>query len=229
MSSAGRPRAVVFDLDGLMFNTEELYQDVGTELLRRRGCAFGPDLLDAMMGRPNRVALGIMIDWHGLSATVDELSRETDEIFPGILDARLAPMPGLLELLAALESAEVPKAIATSSGRRFVDNVLARFSLAPRFEFILTAESVIEGKPHPEIYHKAVVGFELPAREVVVLEDSANGCRAAVAAGARVVAVPGGHSLRHDFCGAEFVAETLGDRRIYDLLGLTSARSRGSS
>ena len=223
MSRADVPQAVVFDLDGLMFNTEELYQDVGAELLRRRGQQFTPDLLDAMMGRPNRVALQIMIDWHRLSATVDELSRETDEIFPPILDARLSPMPGLLDLLAALERQGVPKAIATSSGRRFVDNVLSRFDLAPRFQFILTAESVTQGKPHPEIYQKAAAGFGLSPASVAVLEDSANGCRAAVAAGMRVVGVPGGHSLTHDFSGAEFVAQSLHDARIYQLLDLPVA------
>ncbi|HEY4311483.1 MAG TPA: HAD family phosphatase [Pirellulales bacterium] len=221
MSSSASPRAVVFDLDGLMFNTEELYQDVGAELLRRRGCEFGADLLDAMMGRPNHVALQIMIDWHELSATVDDLSRETDEIFPGILDARLEPMPGLLDLLAALERHGIPKAIATSSRRSFVDDVLSRFALAPRFDFLLTAESVTQGKPHPEIYQKAAARFGVPTSEIGVLEDSANGCRAAVTAGARVVAVPGGHSLNHDFSGAEFVAQSLSDPRIYAMFGLT--------
>ncbi|HEY1598297.1 MAG TPA: HAD family phosphatase [Pirellulales bacterium] len=229
MNSAPNPQAVVFDLDGLMFNTEELYQDVGAEMLRRRGHEFGPDLLDAMMGRPNRVALQIMIDWHDLAATVEDLTRETAEIFPPILDTRLTPMPGLLELLAALEQHGIPKAIATSSGKRFVDDVLSRFALAPRFDFILTAESVTEGKPHPEVYQKAAAGFHLTPPQMAVLEDSANGCRAAVAAGARVVAVPGGHSAQHDFTGAEFIAQTLGDPRIYTLLGLGQPETGRSS
>src|SRR5262245_45388953 len=114
-------RAVVFDLDGLMFNTEELYIDVGTELLRRRGKTFGKELLDKMMGRPSAVALQFMIEEHALTATVEELLAETDEIFPEILRTRLAPMPGLMELLSALERNQLPKAIATSSRRLFVD------------------------------------------------------------------------------------------------------------
>jgi len=229
MNSRATPRAVVFDLDGLMFNTEELYQDVGAELLRRRGCEFGADLLDAMMGRPNHVALQIMIDWHGLPATVAELTRETDEIFPAILDARLEPMPGLLDLLTALESRDIPKAIATSSRRAFVEDVLARFELTPRFQFLLTSESVTQGKPHPEIYQKAAAALGYAPGEMAVLEDSANGCRAAVTAGARVVAVPGGHSRNHDFDGAEFIAESLRDPRIYALLGFDSAARPRSS
>src|SRR5262245_22289269 len=103
------PRAVVFDLDGLMFNTEELYQEVGSELLRRRGYDFTQELLDQMMGRPSHIALQIMIDTHTLKATVEELLAETDEIFPDILRTRLAPMPGLLELLDALEQRKIPK------------------------------------------------------------------------------------------------------------------------
>src|SRR5581483_446563 len=113
------PRAVVFDLDGLMFNTEELYQYVGGEVLRRRGCQFTPELLDAMMGRPGHVALKIMIDWHGLDATVEELAAESDEVFAGILPDRLEVMPGLLELLDTLERRSIPKAIATSIRRAF--------------------------------------------------------------------------------------------------------------
>ena len=210
----------MFDLDGLMFNTEELYQDVGTEILRRRGKVFEADLLHAIMGRPPRVSLQMMIDWHGLEASVAELAAETDEIFAKILDERLELMPGVARLLEALEAAGIRKAIATSSGPAFVEGVLSRFHLQPRFEFILTCEDIVEGKPHPEIYLKAAERFGLRPQEVLVLEDSQNGCRAAVAAGTYAVAVPAGHSSGHDFSGAALVAETLEDPRIYEALGL---------
>ena len=215
-----RPLAVVFDLDGLMFNTEELYQDVGSELLRRRDREFTKELLDQMMGRPGRISLQIMIDWHSLEATVDELERETDEFFVDILATRLAPMPGLLKLLDALEQANLPKAIATSSRRAFVETVLGRFDLEPRFRFILSAEDVIDGKPHPEIYLKTAARFGVPPDRVVVLEDSQNGCAAAVAAGTIAVAVPGGHSLSHNFAGARLSIDSLADPRLYELIGL---------
>ena len=214
------PRAVVFDLDGLMFNTEELYQLVGTELLRRRGYEFTQELLDQMMGRPSSVALQMMIDTHALKATVQELLAETDEIFPAILRERLAPMPGLVELLAALEQRQVPKGIATSSRRSFVDRVLGQFGYHPRFAPILTSEDITHGKPHPEIYLLAASRLGIAPGEMLVLEDSQNGCRAAVAAGAIAVAVPGTHSSRHDFSGAALVAESLADRRIYERLGI---------
>jgi HAD superfamily hydrolase (TIGR01509 family) len=218
-----RPKAVVFDLDGLMFNTEELYVDVGTEILRRRGYEFTPTLLDQMMGRPSRVALQIMIDTHSLSATVEDLLAETDELFPEILRTRLAPMPGLVELLAALEQHRIPKGIATSSRRAFVERVLGKFDYQPRFAPILTSEDITDGKPHPEIYQKAAERLSIAPGEMLVLEDSQNGCRAAVAAGAIAIAVPSGHSHRHDFTGAALVAESLADWRIYERLGIPSA------
>ena len=215
-----RPKAVVFDLDGLMFNTEELYQHVGGEVLRRRGKLFDAELLDAMMGRPGSVALQLMIDWHQLVDTVEQLATESDEVFAGILGERLETMPGLLQLLDALERAAVPKAIATSSRRAFVTDVLSRFDLEPRFSFILTAEDVVQGKPFPEIYQRAAARFGLEPRETLVLEDSENGCRAAAAAGAFTVAVPGGHSRRHNFEVASLVVDSLADQRIYETLGL---------
>jgi HAD superfamily hydrolase (TIGR01509 family) len=225
------PRAVVFDLDGLMFNTEELYQDVGSELLRRRGYVFTQELLDQMMGRPSHIALQMMIDTHTLRATVEELLAETDEIFPEILRTRLAPMPGLVELLAALEQQSIPKGIATSSRRSFVERVLGTFGYQPRFSPILTSEDITHGKPDPEIYLKAAERLKIDPAEMLVLEDSQNGCRAAVAAGAIAVAVPGAHSRQHDFTGAALVADTLRDQRLYELLAIepntSPTRKRG--
>ena len=109
MTSRPQLKAVTFDLDGLMFNTEELYRDVGAELLRRRGHEVTGELLDQMMGRPSRVALQIMIDHHRLDSTVADLQEETASIFPSLLRSRLEPMPGLLELLDALDRRKIPR------------------------------------------------------------------------------------------------------------------------
>jgi HAD superfamily hydrolase (TIGR01509 family) len=220
MPDSTRPAAVVFDLDGLMFNTEELYEEVGEELLRRRGKQMTRELLDEMMGRPSPVALQIMIDWHGLDATVAELEAETDARFDEILKTRLAPMPGLLEFIDALEAAKIPRAIATSSRRFFVEQVLSHAGFDPGVEFILTAEDVTHGKPDPEIYRTSARRFGLQPDQILVLEDSEIGCRAAVRAGAFAVAVPANHSQSHNFSGAALVADSLADRRIYEALGL---------
>ena len=188
MSEADHPhtplKAVVFDLDGLMFNTEGLYQQVGTEVLTRRGKTMTGELLDEMMGRKSDVALQIMIDWHDLTEDTPEgLAFESMEIMFGLLPDQLAPMPGLLALLDSLESARIPKGIATSSNRIFVTRVLSQFELEPRFSFVLTQEDIEHGKPAPDVYLLAAEKHGLSPAEVLVLEDSQIGCQAAVAAG----------------------------------------------
>ena len=223
MPNVQRPKAVVFDLDGLLFNTEELYLEVGSELMRRRGKEFTPELRKHTMGRPTHVSLGIMIEWHQLDATVERLLVETDEIFKVILAERLAFMPGAAALLDALPKAGVPMALATSSRRSYAEYVLGRFELVPRFQFLLTAEDVTHGKPHPEIYQTAAARLGVSPGEMVVLEDSENGCRAAGAAGAIAVAVPAEHSREHDFSAARLVIDTLADDRLYTLLDLPRA------
>lgn len=222
-------KAVVFDLDGLMFNTEQLYDEVGEALLRPRGHYFTTELKDAMTGRPAQVALQIMIDRHGLDATVEQLQAETDEIFPDILRRKLAPLPGLLPMLDVLETVSIPKAVATSSRRQYASNILNSFDLAARFEFILTSESVQEGKPHPEIYLSAATKLGLEPAETVVFEDSEIGCRSAVAAGAITVAIPGEHSRHHDFSGVRLVADSLEDSRIFALIGLDNLQANCDS
>jgi HAD superfamily hydrolase (TIGR01509 family) len=153
------------------------------------------------------------------------LQEETDEIFPELLRRKLAPLPGLLPMLDVLENVSMPKAVATSSRRQYASNILNSFDLESRFAFILTSESVKEGKPHPEIYLTAATRLGLEPSETVVFEDSEIGCRSAVAAGAAVVAIPGEHSRHHDFSGVRFVANSLEDPRIFALLGLDKFRA----
>jgi HAD superfamily hydrolase (TIGR01509 family) len=149
---------------------------------------------------------------------VETLARETREIFATLLDSDLATMPGAVPLLDDLAARGIPHAVATSSGPDFAHDVLRRVGLRDRFAFVLTSADVVQGKPHPEIYQTAAARLEVDVAAMLVLEDSAAGCRAAVAAGAVAVAVPGGHSRRHDFTGASFVADSLADPRIRALV-----------
>ncbi len=214
------PRAVVFDMDGLMFNTEDVYHEVGTELMRRRGREYTRELRDAIMGRPPRDCFETMIQWHGLDDRWEAMAAESEEIFISLLDGWLATMPGLLELLDRLESAGIPKAIGTSSCRRLLQECVSRFHLEPRFEFILAAEDIVHGKPHPEIYLKAAERFGVQPAEMAVLEDSQAGCRAGPPPGRVVIAVPGPHSQTQDFTAADVTVESLADPRVFEVLGL---------
>ncbi|QDU57194.1 HAD family hydrolase [Aeoliella mucimassa] len=211
-------RAVVFDLDGLMINTEDVYQLVGTELMRRRGLTFDDDLRGAMMGQPTLAALSVMIDWHKLKDKVEDLAVESDRTFWEMVEGNLTTMPGLHELLALIDELGLRKAIATSGARKYAEELLSRVDLHEHFEFLLTSNDITHGKPNPEIYLKAAEKLGMQPCEILVLEDSQNGCRAGVDSGAYAVAVPSPHSAGHDFTGAKFVADTLADTRIRRVL-----------
>jgi len=211
-------KAVVFDLDGLMFNTEDVFELSGSEVIGRRGHTMTPELRNSMMGRRAEEAFEILIASLQLSESPAELQAETEEIFHNLLDGHLAPMPGLFELLTHIEEAKLPKGVATSSGRAYLEKILTRFELMPRFEVLLTAEDVSQGKPKPEIYLKAAERLNVQPAEMLVLEDSEAGTRAAAAAGAVIVSIPHRHSASQNFDTASHIAESLLDPFILNCL-----------
>ncbi|QDU90163.1 Phosphorylated carbohydrates phosphatase [Pirellulimonas nuda] len=212
--------AVTFDMDGLLVNSEDVYERVGSETLRRRGKSFDTALRDAMMGRPAPDALRVMIEWHNLTDHVDALVAESDATFWEMSAGALRLMPAVEQTLAAVEAKGLPKGVATSGAREYANRILTAVGIRDRFDFILTASDVTAGKPSPEIYLLAADRHGVPADRMLVLEDSATGCQAAVAAGAFAVGVPSPHTAGHAFPGAAFVADTLRDPRIAQVLAV---------
>ena len=211
-------KAVVFDLDGLMFNTEDVFDLAGNELLKRRGLRMTDEIRDGMLGRRPPEAFAHLVRVTGLKESIESLRAESKEIFTRFLEVHLQPMPSLFDLLGRLERRGVPKAVATSSPRAYMENILSRYDLLPRFAATLTAEDVERGKPAPDIYLKAAELLGVRTCEMLVLEDSEAGTRAAAAAGAMIVSVPHRHTARHDFSTASHVASSLGDPLIHRLL-----------
>ncbi|MEZ5941972.1 MAG: HAD-IA family hydrolase [Planctomycetaceae bacterium] len=211
-------RAVVFDMDGIMFNTEDLFHLTGHELMRRRGKVATPELFHAMMGRRAHDAFTAMINMMQLTETIPELQEESEAIFDDLLSKHLDTMPGLHELLDTIERQDIPKGVATSSDRRYLERLLNQFDLLPRFDMTLTAEDVTQGKPHPEIYLTAASRLGVDPHEMLVLEDSENGTKAAAAAGAHIVSVPHDHSRHHDFSVAKAVVPQLNHDYVMGLL-----------
>lgn len=211
-------RAVTFDLDGLMVNSEDVYEQVGTATLARRGKTFDADLREAMMGRPAGDALRVMIDWHQLDDTVDQLLAESETRFWEIAKEQLRPMPGLLELLAWLDRQALPYGVATSGGQAYAERILRSIGALDRLRFLITADDVENGKPAPDPYLLAADRHGVEPAEMLVLEDSGTGCRSAVAAGAYTVATPSDHTRGHDFPPVALTADSLADPRIRQAL-----------
>jgi len=186
-------RAVAFDLDGTLIDTEPTFAAAARRLLARRGKELLPDVMHQIMGTPAREALPFFRARHGLTESVEVLAVEYREDFFAALGGEgVTLMPGALDLLNRLERKGTPFGIATSSTRAYVEKVLGPHALLPRFAFVLTADDVTQGKPDPEIYRKAAARHNSPPPAMLVLEDSVNGLHAAKAAGARCIVVPHG-------------------------------------
>ena len=210
-------KAVAFDMDGLMFDTEDVYWKAAEALLGRRGKIFTNELNDAFMGRPPRVFFEHLNEAFGFPEPWQELQTESEDLFMQFLDDGYSTMPGLYELLELLEQHNIPKGICTSSTNRTVTEVLRRKEMRQRFEFVLTAEDITQGKPDPEIYLKAAARFGIAPSEMLVLEDSTAGCQAALSAGAFGVAVRVKHNAHCAFDAARMVVPRLDDPQVMGL------------
>lgn len=211
-------KAVVFDMDGLMLNTEDIFDISGRQLLRRRGMEMTKEIHRSMLGRRPNEAFQALKDLTGITDSIEDLHQETKQLFAEAAEHHLNTMPGLFPLLDHLEDLGIPKAVATSSPRAYLQDMLNHFDLLPRFHFALTAEDVTHGKPHPEIYQQAMRQLNVQPSHTLVLEDSETGTKAAAAAGAFAVSVPNPHTIEGDFSMASLVLPSLLDEQLFELL-----------
>jgi len=210
-------KAAAFDMDGLMFDTEDTYWKAASALLGRRGKVYTAELCNAVMGRPPKACFELFKETFGFSESWQELQRESEDFFLEFLDDGFSTMPGLDELLEHLEQRNIPKGICTSSAIRVVSEVLRRKDMTKRFDFVLTAEDITHGKPDPEIYLKAAEQFGIAPSEMLVLEDSTAGCQAAHNAGAFGIAVRAKHNAHCLFAEAKKIVPRLDDPQIMEL------------
>ncbi len=184
--------AVVFDLDGVLLDSEQLWDEVREALTRERGGRWSERAQADMMGMSSPEWSRYMHDALGLSESPDEIAEEVVRRMEARYRERLPLIPGAREAVERL-AARWPLGLASSSNRPMIDLALELGGLAPLFAVTVSSEEVGRGKPAPDVYLEAVrrLGVE-PARAAAV-EDSANGIRSAHAAGLRVVAIPNAH------------------------------------
>ena len=218
MTAAPRIAAVVFDMDGVIFDTEKLYFAAQDEMLRKRRHRFTPELASRIMGMPGVPAMGLIRDLLGIEDPAQALYDESQVNFQALLPAELQMMDGAAELMETARSCGFPTALATSTKRELAMQMLSAFDLPRRFDAILTFDDVTHGKPHPEMYEKACAAVGVEPSTVLVIEDSVNGVKSAVAAGCCTVAVRHDHNRSVEFPPVHFIAESMRDFRLHNLV-----------
>ncbi|MFJ4102689.1 HAD family hydrolase [Amycolatopsis japonica] len=204
------PRAVVFDCDGLLMDTEPCWSVAETELFARRGLPFGADEKALVIGKSLPAAadaMAVAFDEPDAGAEIaDELLRLVTEV----VTAKAEAMPGARELVE-LTAAAVPVAVASNSPRALLDAALVRGGLAAMFPVKLAADEVTATKPDPEMYLTACALLNVEPADALAFEDSMTGLRSARAAGLPVIGVP---TLKHQDFPADVVIGSLRDEEL---------------
>jgi HAD superfamily hydrolase (TIGR01509 family) len=181
--------AVVFDVDGVLLDTEELWNDARRQITEERGGRWRDDAQRAMMGMSSPEWSKHMHDVLGVPDPPEEISAEVVERLESLYRERLPLVPGALEAVRRIGELW-PLAIASSSNRPLIDLFLELTGTSGMFRATVSSEEVARGKPAPDVYLEAARGLGVEPTSCAAIEDSENGIRSAAAAGMRVIAIP---------------------------------------
>ncbi len=186
-----RPRAVIFDMDGLMLDTEPLAARAWTEAARTIGVEFDPAVTPRLVGRNFPDCMALIHAHHGAGYPVARVMEAWAQAYDAIVAREgIALKRGLVELLAWLEGEAIPRAVATSTRRARAQTKLELTRLLDRFEALVGGDEIARGKPAPDIFVEAAARLGVAPSGCVVLEDSEPGVAAAIAAGMAPIMVP---------------------------------------
>jgi len=185
--------AVVFDLDGVLVDSEQLWDEVRRQVAREWGGRWTDEATGSMQGMSTPEWARHMVEQVGVRGTPDEVAAEVIRRMGDRYRREEVPLlPGAVEAVWAL-SERWPLGVASSSPPDLIRVVLDAAGIADRFRAVVSSEQVRRGKPAPDVYLAAAAELGVPPERCVAIEDSANGLRAAAAAGMTVVAVPNPH------------------------------------
>lgn len=203
-----RPSALIFDMDGLMIDSERLYFAAEREMAAAYGREIRDEQLWPLMGRKPIESLRLLREILQIETSAEELFAWRNRLMLDKMRRDLGAMPGLAEILEAFHG-RLKLAVATGAQQEFLDIALDSLRIRPYFDVLQTADGLERGKPDPEIYQIACRRLDLPPAGCIVLEDAANGVLAGRAAGCPVIAVPNDYTRGQDFSVADWVEPDL--------------------
>ena len=186
------PDAVIFDLDGVLLDSEQRWNEAKEALVRESGGHWREEAPTVMMGMSSPEWAAYLRDDLGVPMELDAISRDVVNRMEDGYRRELPLLPGAEEAVRAL-AARWPLGLASSSNREIIDLFLELASFGDAFRVAVSSEEVARGKPAPDVYLEAASQLGVDAQRCVAIEDSSNGLRAAAAARMPVIAVPNPH------------------------------------
>ena len=183
-------RVVIFDLDGVLADSEPWWNEIDAKLLAQYGVRYRGEYHRNVLGMSYRLAVEFFKKAFGLSASTDELIQRRGEIATEFFANRVGLFPSAKKVLQELRRMNLRLAVATSSVSASARPFLDRHQLTAFFDVIVTGDEIEHGKPHPDIYLRAAAKLDVAADACLVIEDALAGIAAAKAAKMRVAAIP---------------------------------------
>ncbi len=183
-------RAIIFDLDGVLADSEPWWNEIDAQLLREYGVTYRGEYHREVLGVSYRLAVEFYKKAFAISAPTEELIRRRGEIATEFFANRIGLFPAAKAVIEELRQVNLRLAVATSSVGASARPFLDRHKLTAFFDVIITGDEIERGKPAPDIYLRAAEKLGVPANECLVIEDALSGIVAAKAAGMRVAAIP---------------------------------------
>lgn len=185
-------KTVIFDMDGLMFDTEKIYYKVNQDTADSLGMDYSFDVYKQFIGAGNDIYINAMHEMYDDHNLLAQFLKESDAVLKdAFLNGPVDKHDGLIEILEYLKENDIPAVVASSTHREMVDYLLDRQGIRHYFKDVVGGDEVPTAKPDPAIFNKAFckTGIE-NKEEAIVLEDSKNGVLAAIDAGIPVIHVP---------------------------------------
>jgi HAD superfamily hydrolase (TIGR01509 family) len=181
--------AVVFDMDGVLIDSEPVWERVRRGFVADRGGCWPADAQDRMMGMSTAEWSAYISADFGVGLTPQQVAQQVIVAMAAEYEKHLPLLPGAIEAVRSL-AGRWPLAVASSSPRSLIETVLATADLASAFAAVVSSEEVPRGKPAPDVYLAAAHRLSVPPKSCAAIEDSSNGLRSAAAAGFTVIAIP---------------------------------------
>jgi HAD superfamily hydrolase (TIGR01509 family) len=182
--------AALFDMDGLLLDTEAIYIEAMQQAARSLGREMALDFCHSMVGVPEHECSLMIAAYYGEGFSIEEFRARFYGLLRGLLETGIPLKPGVVELLDFLAGRGLPLAVATSSARKTAERHLSHAGLLDRFTALATRDDVERAKPHPDLYLEAARRLGIAPERCIAFEDSNVGLEAAHAAGAMAFMVP---------------------------------------
>lgn len=211
-------KAVIFDMDGVIVESEEAHIQAEKRIMQKRGITITSEQLHQYTGSTAKYMFTRLKESYRLKESIEDLESEKEDLLLKLIEQGIRPTPGIIPLIKKLKQLGIKLALASGSSRRLISHVLRGLQIEKYFDATLGAEDTTASKPDPEIFQEAAIRLGVKPEECVVIEDSNLGVTAAKMAGMKCVGYCNPESGRQDLSAADVITDDFASLDISILL-----------